>query len=363
MTAGRRIPRALAALLSLGLALTGVALVATPASAATTHTVTDSADTNTSGTLRYLLQTDATVVSGDTIDFAPGITSVLLTGVIYVRVGLTIDGGGDVTIGRANTGGFAQLYMYPTDAGQDFVLQNLTITGIPLGTGTALGAGYGPTNELPRDITLSNVTVTNELNNYAPIADFYQVQGDILIEDSTFTGNDSDSGAGSGGLFVEFGSPTLTVRDSTFSDNTSGVDGAALTLLNFSGAIVISGSTFERNHTDGNGGAISASTIGSLQILSSEFNENNADGNGGAISLSTGADWSVSNSTFENNDADQQGGAIYSAGVYSDSNVTDSTFTTNSAQSGGAISTLVDAAVLTVARSSFVGNSFTSGGG
>ena len=105
MTAiSRRPARTLGAILAAtALALGGV-LIAPLSAQAATLTVTSSAD-NGVGSLRAVVGTSTT---GDVIVFDPSVTSIALATTVTMAKGVTIDGGGTVTITRANNFGFVQ---------------------------------------------------------------------------------------------------------------------------------------------------------------------------------------------------------------------------------------------------------------
>ena len=134
--------------------------------------------------------------------------------------------------------------------------------------------------------------------------------GVLSVSASSFVGNIAGrAGAIDNG---DNGTGTLTVRDSTFSDNVAVLDDAgAIDNADWgTGTLSVTGSTFTSNKTIGDGGAID--------------NADNTDSRGRAL---------VSTSTFWGNIADVHGGAIDSSDVGSEGSfvLSASTFSRNSA--------------------------------
>ena len=134
--------------------------------------------------------------------------------------------------------------------------------------------------------------------------------GVLSVSASSFVGNIAGrAGAIDNG---DNGTGTLTVRDSTFSDNVAVLDDAgAIDNADWgTGTLSVTGSTFTSNKTIGDGGAID--------------NADNTDSRGRAL---------VSTSTFWGNIADVHGGAIDSSDVGSEGSfvLSASTFSRNTA--------------------------------
>lgn len=150
------------------------------------------------------------------------------------------------------------------------------------------------------------------------------VSPSLTIRDCTFTSNVSDNGSGTdgqgGALSVQTGTVTLT--GATFTGNRAGDDGALI-----GGAVWVQGTldasdvTFTGNHACGDGGAICVSAAGSLTLSgTNRFEGNyctssvNAQGNtvhawGGAI-CTRGTTQITGATTFYNNYTFKQAGAI-----------------------------------------------------
>jgi hypothetical protein len=178
-------------------------------------------------------------------------------------------------------------------------------------------------------VTISDSTFSNNWSSQGGAIDN---TGTATISNSTFSGN----GSNEGGAIDNEALATLIISNSTFSGNFVGPRGTG-GAINNAGTASIANSTFSGNsvYDLGFGGAID--NHGTLTIANSTFSGNSISpagdgGEGGAldnVSLMT-----VSNSTFSGNSADF-GGAILNLGGYA--SVTNSTISGNSANdaSGG----------------------------
>lgn len=102
------------------------------------------------------------------------------------------------------------------------------------------------------------------------------------IADSTFTGNRQTAGGSSGGA-IRNRQGTVTITNSTFSNNTSLNGGGA---ISNGDTLSVSGSTFVGNSTTAataNGGGISSTSAGQLTVSNSVVNGNSTAGSGGGI--------------------------------------------------------------------------------
>jgi hypothetical protein len=136
------------------------------------------------------------------------------------------------------------------------------------------------------------------------------LQAVFLIQDSTFVANSTNPRtapfAGGGGAIYIDGSSNgqLTIRRSTFRQNTSTNAGGAIHLFQYAGqsGLTIEDSTFDRNTTVNNGGALYHQN-GTLTVARSTFVGNETVGQGGAIWLLQSSAASITNSTFTANRA------------------------------------------------------------
>jgi CSLREA domain-containing protein len=253
----------------------------------------------------------------------------------------------------------------------------LTLNGVTIADCTADGGGIAISNVNGGDLTLNNVSITNvKSDTGGPGGALAHSTGNLVIDNSSFTGCSTDDGAGLG-------------------------DGGAIWLgqVTLPQTVSISNTTFTNNTAAENGGAIywtAADSLGhTVQMTNLTFTGNVANGDssstpeygGGAIwsknSSSSGAPlWLIANSVFSNNQAPNGvGGAIaissngtlaYPAATTPHlGGIVASHFSGNSAAgaasadlrggSGGAIYMHGDS--LTIVESSFVGNSSVHGSG
>ena len=180
----------------------------------------------------------------------------------------------------------------------------------------------------------------------------YNANGTVSISDSTFSDNSTEY---SGGAIENWGA--LSIINSSFSDNSTDEDGGA---IYNTGELSISDSSFSDNSADDDGGAI-YNRDGTVSISDSSFSDNSADDSaddeGGAIYNRDGT-VSISDSNFSDNSVEYKGGAIHNNGELS---ISDSTFSGNSADWGGGA--IHNDGELSIVNSSFSGNlAFTEGG-
>lgn len=118
--------------------------------------------------------------------------------------------------------------------------------------------------------------------------------------------------ANSGGGIVVFAAGTVHLADCVVRDNESIFDGGALYLEESSGTI--NNCTFHNNRTTGGGGGAILNLGGSLSITNSTFSENHANQDGGAVwSTNPGSQLTITNSTFSGNTANVTAGGVYVA--------------------------------------------------
>ncbi len=235
-------------------------------------------------------------------------------------------------------------------------------------------AGRGAdTITLTRDITLDSglpkitSAITIEGNGYTISGAnrwriFYNEGGALTIHDLTMTkgyvegdlitnadrSHKNTTANPIGGAIVNW-EGALTISGSAFSDNLAEYFGGAI--YNRDGTLSISSSTFSDNLADENGGAIF--NRGRVSISDSSFSDNLADEEGGAIYNRDGT-LSISDSTFSRNSADSWSGAIYN-GWYGELSIVNSAFSNNSAENnGGAI---FNRGELSISSSTFSNNS------
>jgi predicted outer membrane repeat protein len=200
--------------------------------------------------------------------------------------------------------------------------------------------------------------------------------GNLTVVDSNFTTNGAGNFADGGAIYVRGGHQTVTITNSGFYDNTSGLYGGALV---FEDATTnITASEFDGNRTRGHGGAIHSDGSNSLTIRTSIFTDNSSGyqtdplKDGGAINfrpLDNDVYFGIFDSVFEDNFATDGGGAIWfsllSAPVNGLFEIARTSFTNNTSKtSGGALWVqLGEEGTMTVDRSTFTSNETEMGDG
>jgi hypothetical protein len=282
---------------------------------------------------------DARLGGGGTVTFACGASPVTIpitaTKVITTTTG--IDGGGRVTLdGGGTTRLFLTTYQFSPFI---FDLRNLTLrSGHAADFGGAIRLAY----QEPANWTTLNVTNVSFVSNVAAAAGndvgggaIYALGGYVNvsgcsftgnrggnggaignlqavfdIRDSTFTGNAtqalSGGGGGNGGAIYVDGSSNsqLAIRRTAFVQNSSTNLGGAIHIYQYAGSsgLLIEDSTFDRNTTVNNGGALYHQN-GNLTIDRATFVGNTTVGQGGAIWLLQSASATLTNCTFSGNRA------------------------------------------------------------
>jgi hypothetical protein len=220
------------------------------------------------------------------------------------------------------------------------------------------GTGDASTPASVISITSGTVTITglSVTGGYAASGGgISNENGTLTVSDSTVSDNtatDLNTLAGGGGIFNNTG--TLTVSGSTVSDNTA-TTGYAGAIFNNSGTVTVTDSTVSGNDGWYVGGIHNR---GTLNVTGSTLSDNIATKNfGGAIS-NFGGTLHLSDSTLSGNSAMNlnlgSGGAIYNKGP---ATVTNSTLSGNSAYQGGGIYT--QSKLLTVSNSTLSDNTQT----
>ncbi len=236
--------------------------------------------------------TDCIAGSGnDTIAFddALGSTTVTLGSTLPTITdldGLTIDGGGDVTVNGSDT-----YRIFWVDYGMVLTLANLTVAHGACTSCAGGGVYAGGT------VTITNSTFSGNSEG------IYIYNGDLTIANSTFTGNSSVYG----GAVDYASSGALTITNSTFSGNTASGGGSGVYIT---GTATITNSTFSGNTGAGRGAIFNE---GTLTVTNSTFSGNIASDIGGGIYNNSGT-VTVRNSTFSGNSA-VSGGDISQLGA------------------------------------------------
>ncbi|HYP50943.1 MAG TPA: choice-of-anchor Q domain-containing protein, partial [Pyrinomonadaceae bacterium] len=262
--------------------------------AAATYTVTKIADTNDGAcdadcSLREAIAAANASAENDMISFSINVFStpqtIVLTGgdlIITNNGSLTIVGRGAnfLTISGNNSS-----RVFTNNTGATTAISFLRVTG-GNGSGSSVWSGTG--------------------------GGIHNEGGNLTLTGLVITGND----AGNGGGLGNSSNGTLTLRETTVSDNTAVGNGAGM--INISGSTVnIINSTFSRNiaGSHGRNGGGGLRTDGAANIANSTFSGNIAQsGRGGAI-FYDGTSLTLNNVTIVGNIAGLAGGGIYNRTV------------------------------------------------
>jgi LPXTG-site transpeptidase (sortase) family protein len=331
-------------ILALFLSLLGSAVTVTPARAAS-FTVTNANDSGAGSLRQAILDANAT---GGTIDFNADYTITLVSQLPDITSNITITGNGATkTIIRANVLENVATYgVFHVVSGGSLTLDKLTVKN-----GKTAGGGGGVAVDSGATLTVTNSTISNNIAGTVGggIANY----GTLTVTNSTFSGNSTPF---DGGGILNAG--TLTVTNSTFSGNTAAEGGG---IYNYSGTVMVTNSTFSGNTANTNGGGIYNYVNNTVTVTDSMLSGNTANTDGGGIYNNTNGLLTVTNSTLSNNIATNgSGGGIKSFGVIAVSN---STFSGNTSTWGGGI--YYQGASGVVTNSTFFNNKATalSGGG
>ncbi|WGV26461.1 choice-of-anchor Q domain-containing protein [Halotia branconii] len=338
--------------------------------------VTTSADSG-AGSLRAAI---ASVGAGDTIKFASGLanqTIKLTSGKLVITEDINIDGSGATNLkisGNNSTGVFfveRQLNVTFNDltivdgytSGRGGAIQVLDYSNIKVtnsrfennsaGIGGAIGLGFGVrATVVNSQFDGNDGRLTNAEYGGGAIA--IVGAGNLVVKDSKFTNN---KGVNGGAIYSLLG--TLTVENSVFLKNSSegGMGGGAILtdganpigpdsrkMQNSGGTIIVRGSHFEGNKTEGEGGALFLYGYGPDKII---LEDSTVIGNSAGINpqglsrgggLRANSDLKIRNVTFADNTAIRQGGGIWLDG-HSPVDIINSTFSGNSVSkdAGGAM--------------------------
>jgi hypothetical protein len=193
-------------------------------------------------------------------------------------------------------------------------------------------------------LTIADSRIRNNISeNYG--GGIYKVRGVGEIDGSVIQGNQAlGTGlAGGGGIWNE---RTLRINASVISDNHTEGRGGGLRSSTFVNdeVVLVRDTTIHNNSAVREGGGLSLSGNGSVQIVGSTLSDNQTSGDGGGI-LNSHEQVAVTNSTVSNNQADGRGGGI--ANVFACDSVFARTVTS----------------VLTTTSSTLYGNQAAQGGG
>ena len=246
--------------------------------------------------------------SASTKTFADGITSIKEKITIDDAITLTGSAVGAVTVQvETPDAGGTESKVFKVDAsGETITISNITIKGGDIsGKADAYKMG-GAIYLVDGDLELDTVNVSNS-KAYSG-GGVYCASGTLTISDSTISNNTSTTNGGG----VYCASDTSTISDSTISNNTSTTNGGGLYFA--SGTLTISGNTISSNTSTTNGGGIYCAS-GTLTITGSTISSNTSDGSTGSIHgggiYCDAADLTISTTTISDNSSNGYGGGAY----------------------------------------------------
>ncbi|HEV2322973.1 MAG TPA: Ig-like domain-containing protein, partial [Terracidiphilus sp.] len=257
-----------------------------------TCTVTSTADTNTTGTLRYCLNNLSTGTAMDTnaITFSVTGTITLSSALPVIANGVTITGPGanQLTI---NGGGLYSIFV--VSSGNTVSISGLTI---------ADGSGYtsGPVNGGGALFNTGTTTLQGcAMNgNSATLGGAIYNAGTLTVSNSTFSGNSAQAG----GAITNGGGEPLTLTGSTFVNNSASANGGGA--IENNGTLNAINNTFVGNSAPGSNGGAIANINGALGILTADnniFAGSSSSGSGAAIYNFTTSTANAGNNVYYNN--------------------------------------------------------------
>ncbi|HEX3624152.1 MAG TPA: choice-of-anchor Q domain-containing protein [Verrucomicrobiae bacterium] len=315
-------------------AAVGVWVSLAPEARAAVDTVTTTADSGP-GSLR---DTIAAAASGDTINFAPGLsgqTIYLTSGELFIGQNLTIDasagilppiaidGGNNSRVMEIGSGSSVNLNTIAVtngyvsdDSGGGVLLDDPTSSLTATNCAFCSNSGsYGGAIACFGTVTLNNCSVTR---NSASIfgGGIYGYAGGITLNNCTLSENSVANGGG-GGIDSEF--CTLALNNCTVSSNDATAFGGGIYAEDESqGSLALTNCVFLGNSSE-TGGAISAETPATLNGCTFS---NNISGTGGAIvnyDIMTLCNCTLSGNTVTNNGV---GGGMANSGTLTMNNCT-----------------------------------------
>ncbi|QDV40253.1 hypothetical protein Enr13x_00590 [Stieleria neptunia] len=235
---------------------------------------------------------------------------------------------------------------------------DVTISDVTIADGRVIGSGRtgGGIRSLG-NLRLQRSVVRNSVSDSG--GGIYQVNGTLVVSDSTISQNTSQSGDGGG---IRADDAVVVIERSDVSDNVATTSitgyrayGGGIAMR--SGDLTITDSTLDGNQANGSGGGFIADS--SLQMAGSTISNNTAvlDGGGFAWGSPTETAEIVNSTISGNNVTNGIGGAITAFG--GPMNVSHSTITNNSSGFVGGIVTILGsptAPVVTLASSIVAGN-------
>ncbi|MBK8821800.1 MAG: CSLREA domain-containing protein [Anaerolineales bacterium] len=296
---------------------------ASPAHAATltVNTLTDENDGSCLDGDCSLRDAIASAVDNDTITFSVTGT-ITLTAALTVDKNLTITGPGS---GQLTLDGNNQFQIFLLS--EEFPTNTINISGMTMTKGYAnpLTVCGGGAIRSWAFLTMNDVVITN---NHAPSSVgaceyprgggilFFDNEGSLTLTNSTVSNN--STAYGGGGIYFSSYNGNISLNNVTIDNNqTTEADGGGVEINNALSTVTITNSTFSNNDasggsgTEGGGLKISApNTTPTVTIQNSLFSSNTALQDGGGIYIFK-LPVTITNSTIADNSASGDGGGLY----------------------------------------------------
>lgn len=325
----------------------GLAALASPAAQAATFTVTNLNDGG-AGSLRDAISTANITAGADVVNFQPGLTGTitLTTGQLAISDSVDIQGPGAADLSVSGNDSSRVFYIYSGANLLDVTISNLTVRD------GAANIGGGIVN-FDENLTLDGVVVTE--NNASGDGGGLWMDGfsfSFTIRNSTFSGN--TSAATGGGIYVEDTNDdgiSNLIQDTTISGN-SATRGGGIYFYDPDSPITIDRTTIADNIASIRGGGFfieDTDTAGAMVISNSTISGNSAPAGGGMYFYEPDNPLTFRNVTISGNHATAgSGGGLFFYKAYSTVDLEFVTIVSNDATSsgGGVYLQLGDVAVM-----------------
>lgn len=194
------------------------------------------------------------------------------------------------------------------DLATNTLLEGLTLTGgAGVVSGGAIYVRFG-------DLVLNDCTISNNTASYGG-GGINARNARVTLNNSSVINNQVNGTVASanGGGILAFGNSTLSINNSSVSGNTavssgSFARGGGLHIVE--GSLSITNSTFSNNYSSLTGGGISISNASARATISNSTISANSATNSGGIFIAGGASAVILNSTISGNSASVRGGGI-----------------------------------------------------
>ncbi len=188
--------------------------------------------------------------------------------------------------------------------------------------------------------------------------------GIVTLRNSTFSNNSADWGGGACAWSLN---GTVTLENNTFHNNSATLGGGAHVFAD-NGTLILTNNTFRDNLAERNGdggGVYTGSIKGIVTVINNNFDGNSAEHDGGGMHVySISGTVTLTNNTFINNSADDRGGGTDAGSNEGKVTLTNNIFKDNSAgDRGGGTYVRSSSDTVTLTNNIFSGNSAEHGGG